>query len=117
MTTRHESRWFLNQPDFAVLLVDVCGHQEPTHVSLSHLHRRVVEQLLHTRQRPLPSFPWMLVHEVPPLLQLVSVESTAEFNMLYGFSLLDIELVEPSRLITMCCLVQFLKYTEVRTWR
>ena len=50
----------------------------------------------------------MFVHEVSPLLQLVLVEGTAELNMLDGLRLLSIELVKPSWLVPMCCLVQFL---------
>ncbi len=69
----HKACRLLDQSLFSTLVINVRLHKKTTHAGLRQLYRGMVEQLLNAWQRPRPGRPGMLVHKVPPLVNLVPV--------------------------------------------
>ena len=80
---------------------------------LRKVHCRVLDQIVDTFKLPGSGRPWVLVKEVPAILNLEFVEGAAEFDVLDRFLHLDVELLLLPWLLAVHRLVELLENTEV----
>ena len=85
---------------------------------LRKVHCRVLDQVVDTFKLPGSGRPWMLVKEVPAVLNLEFVEGTAELDVLNRFLGFPVEFILPPWLLTVHRLVTLLEHAKVcARWR